>query len=236
VQVDVADDGRALVTYRAPTGAFRTLRAKRAVMCCSKHIAKHVIKGLQQNDTPKHDAMQQVYTHPYLVANVLLEAPVALDFYDLFLLGDGAFPLTDVQIENDPRPIDLVAGHYVQGAGQPRSVLTFYWPLPIGTAAFELLADSAFAEHARRFAPHLRRVLKLLDVKHEHVRAVRMTRWGHSMPIARPRFLVDGVPAELQRPYRGSVYFVNQDNWALPAFETCLLEAQALVPRIVAGL
>jgi len=63
-----------------------------------------------------------------------------------------------------------------------------------------------------------------------------MARWGHSMPIARPRFLVDGVPAELRRPYRGSVFFVNQDNWALPAFETCLLEAQAIAPRIVAGL
>lgn len=236
VQVDVGADGRALVTYRAPTGGFRTLRAKRAVMCCSKHIAKHVIKDIQWKDTPKHDAMQQVYTHPYLVANVLLEAPIALDFYDLFLLGDGQFPLTDAQIEAEPRPIDLIAGHYVHGAGQPRSVLTIYWPMPISTAVFPLLAESAFELNAQRLAPHLQRVLSILGVKREQVRAVRMTRWGHSMPIARPRFLVDGVPAQLQRPYRDAVFFVNQDNWALPAFETCLLEAQALAPRITAGL
>lgn len=236
VQVDVGGDGRALVTYRATTGDFRTLRARRAVLCCSKHIAKYVIKGLQQNDTPKHDAMQQVYTHPYIVANVLLDAPVALDFYDLFLLGEGGFPQTEAQIEADPRPIDLIAGHFAQGAGQPSSVLTFYWPLPVSTAVFPLLADASHGEYARRLAPHLRRALSLLGLEREQVRAVRMTRWGHSMPIAKPRFLVDGVPAELQRPYRGSVFFVNQDNWALPAFETCLLEAQAMAPRILAGL
>ncbi len=236
VQVDVESDGRARVTYRDATGGLRTLRARRAVLCCSKHVAKHVIKDLQANDTPKHDAMQQVFTHPYLVVNVLLEAPVALDFYDLFLLGEGEFPLTESQIEHDPRPIDLVAGNYVQGSGQPRSVLTFYWPLPVSTAVFPLLAPTSFAENARRVAPHLRRALTLLGLTREQVKAVRMTRWGHSMPIARTRFLVDGVPAALRRPYRDVVFFVNQDNWALPAFETCLLEAQALAPRIVAGL
>jgi glycine/D-amino acid oxidase-like deaminating enzyme len=236
VQVDVGDDGRALVTYRAPTGVLRTLRARRAVMCCSKHVAKHMIKGLSQHDRPKYEAMQQVYTHPYIVANVLLDAPVALDFYDLFLLGEEQFPLTEQQIEADPRPMDMITGHYVNGAGQPSSVLTFYWPLPVSTAVFPLLAETSFDENARRIAPHLQRALTILGLKPAQVRAVRMTRWGHSMPVARVRFLVDGVPEELRRPYRGSVYFVNQDNWALPAFETCLLEAQAAVPLILAGL
>jgi hypothetical protein len=235
VEVKVADDGRALVTYRDEAGRFRTLRARRAVMCCSKHIAKHTITALEHEDRPKYSAMQQVYTHPYIVANVLLDAPVALDFYDLFLLGEGNFPITEAQIEADPRPVDVVAGHFPQGAGQPRSVLTLYWPLPNATAVFPLLT-SELASYARRMAPHLTRVLATLGLESSNVRAVRMARWGHSMPIARPRFLVDGVPDELRRPYKGSVFFVNQDNWALPAFETCLLEAQALAPRIVAGL
>jgi len=236
VQVKVGDDGRARVTYRGPTGEFRTLRARRAVLCCSKHVAKYVIQDLKRDDPAKLNAMQQVYTHPYIVANVLLDAPVALDFYDVFLLEDGNFPHTETQIEDRPRPMDVVSGHFALGAGQPRSVLTIYWPLPVSTAVFTLLAENALAAHARRIAPHLQRVLTLLGLERSQVRAVRMARWGHSMPIARPRFLVDGVPAELRRPYRGSVFFVNQDNWALPAFETCLLEAQAIAPRIVAGL
>jgi hypothetical protein len=32
------------------------------------------------------------------------------------------------------------------------------------------------------------------------------------------------------------VYFVNQDNWALPAFETCVLEAQTYSAEIDASL
>jgi hypothetical protein len=236
VQVDVDAAGRALITYRKPQGSYHTLRARRAALCCSKHVCKYLIRDLAQHDPARLGAMQHVTTHPYLVANVLLDAPVALDFYDLFLLEDGHFPFTGQQLEDGHRPIDVVAGHYAFGPGAPRSVLTLYWPRPTGEAMFDLLAPGAYQAHAEHLAPHLVRLLATLGLERSQVRAVRLTRWGHAMPIPYPRFLTDGVPQLLRRPYRGSVFFVNQDNWALPAFETCLLEALAIAPRIAAAL
>jgi hypothetical protein len=64
------------------------------------------------------------------------------------------------------------------------------------------------------------------------VRRVRLTRWGHAQPIAAPSFIADGHAERVREPIDGVVYFVNQDNWALPAVETALLEAFEFAPRV----
>ncbi len=63
-----------------------------------------------------------------------------------------------------------------------------------------------------------------------------MTRWGHAMPIHAPGLVRGGVTDELRRPFEGKVFFINQYNWALPAVENCLLDAEIYVPEIVEGL
>ena len=44
------------------------------------------------------------------------------------------------------------------------------------------------------------------------------------------------ITDQLRRPLDDRIYFVNQDNWALPAVENCLLDAEIYVPQIEAGL
>jgi hypothetical protein len=56
------------------------------------------------------------------------------------------------------------------------------------------------------------------------------------MPVNSPGLMADGTIANLRRPFEGRVFFVNQDNWALPAVENSLLEAEHFVPQIVEGL
>lgn len=236
VEVKVEPDGRVRVVYRTPQGTFRSLLARRVVLACSKHVCKYLITGLQQLDRPKYEAMQQVNTNPYLVVNVLLTKPIALDFYDLFLLRDGGIASPESQPEFEYRVTDVVSGHYASSAADERSVLTLYWPLPWAHAVFTLIVDNAWRTHAERLMPELRRALALLAIDRSSVKQVRMTRWGHAMPIARVGFVSDGTVAHLRRPYRDHVYFVNQDNWALPAFETCLLEAHTFAARIDASL
>jgi len=46
----------------------------------------------------------------------------------------------------------------------------------------------------------------------------------------------DGEAELLRRPIAERIYFVNQDNWALPAVENCLLDAEIYAPQITAGL
>jgi phytoene dehydrogenase-like protein len=237
VDVRLAANDRVQVTYKDSQGGFHSLLAKRVVVACSKHIAKYVIHDLQDIDPDKHNAMWSVATNPYVVANVLLNAPIGASFYDTFLLGDGDFPMDEAQVAAHSRVVDMLNGRYARRGQPSRNVLTLYWPLPWAWARFSLVdADTAWQDYADRLAPQVASMLSILNVPRGSVQQVRMTRWGHSMPIAYPGFIADGIAEHARRPFEGRVYFVNQDNWALPAFETCVLEAKTWSDEIDAGL
>ena len=89
---------------------------------------------------------------------------------------------------------------------------------------------------ATRLAQQIGTILDVLGLTRDDVRQVRLARWGHSMPIASPRLIADGVMEELRRPFQDQIHFVHCDNWGLPAVETCLLEAEAQAPKIARGL
>jgi hypothetical protein len=228
VDVRFAGDGRVQVTYKDAGGGFHALLANKVVMACSKHIAKYMLPELRAIDPDKAAAMFQVRTNPYVVANVLLDAPIRREFYDVFLLGDGDFPTNEDEVSAHSRVTDVLNGYFARRSAAPRSVLTLYWPLPWAFARFTLLdCDPAWADYAARLVPQIDGILALFDVPRASVRQIRMTRWGHAMPIAYPGFIANGTAGLVRRPLRDRIYFVNQDNWALPAFETCLLEAKS---------
>ncbi len=235
--VDVRTEGKHVkVTWIDPAGATRALLARYVVMAGSKHVCKHVIHDLANLDNDKYEAMQQVATSAYVVANVLLDAPSAAPGYDLFLAGDGDFPMTENAAELASRPIDVVDGNFALNPNHPRSVLTLYWPLPWATARFGLLLNDPYTRYAETLAPRLTAVLGLLDVPTSAVKQIRLSRWGHAMPIARPNFIADGIPERLLRPFQDRVFFVNQDDWALPAIENSLLDAKSVTDQIAASL
>lgn len=235
--VDVRrDNQRMRVTWVDAAGATQTLRAKTVVMAGSKHVAKHVLHDIAALDPPKYEAMQRVNTSAYLVANVLLTAPVALDFYDIFLVHNAAYPMDPVACELNSRPADVLNGNYARVQNLPRSVLSFYWPLPWASARFALILNDPYTTWAQRLVPHVLDTLSMLGVSASAVRQVRISRWGHAMPIAAPNFIADGVPQELLRPFQQRVFFVNQDNWALPAVENTLEDARSVAAEVNAFL
>lgn len=79
-------------------------------------------------------------------------------------------------------------------------------------------------------------MLSVLRVDPSNVVQVRMTRWGHALPISEPGFIAGGFADAVRRPIDGTIFFVNQDNWALPAVENSLLDAQFFAPQIETGL
>ncbi|MHC5022431.1 MAG: hypothetical protein ACYTGG_00775 [Planctomycetota bacterium] len=48
--------------------------------------------------------------------------------------------------------------------------------------------------------------------------------------------LGDFFDARSHPPPEWKIFFVNQDNWALPAVENCLLDAEIFVPQVLEGL
>ena len=231
--IDVRPRGeRVQVTYYDAAKKLRSIVARFVVMAGSKHIAKYVLFDLEHWDWDKLQAMNQIPTLPYLVANVLLHTPIERDFYDCFLLGDGIhYPMNGEQLEENPIVTDMLRGDYTNEQG-PRSVLTLYWPLSWESARFTLLLNNPWEHYTELLVPQIRRMLSLLDVPESAIRQVRLTRWGHAMPIPRPGLIATGVVERAHRPIGNTVYFVNQDNWALPAVENSLLDAKTVADTI----
>ncbi len=231
--VDVRRAGpKVLVTWIDDNQQTRSLLADEVIMACGKHICRHVLHNLASLDPDKHAAMQRVETMAYVVANVLLDVPPPLSSYDVFLVENQAFPMTAQAFEAAPRPVDVLNGSFAEQGFPQKSVLTLYWPLPWFTARFSLLINDPWQNYASTLVPYLNSVLGMLNVAPSAVRQVRLSRWGHAMPVARPNFIADGVPHELLRPFQDHIWFVNQDNWALPAVENSLLDAESVTAQV----
>ena len=241
VEVRVLGTDRVLVVYKDSTGKFRSLIAKRVVMTCPKHVAKWILTDMRPNDPDRYLTMAEVNTSAYVVANVLLNRPVRTHFYDLFMLRNGEFE----QIYDPSNPLritDVVNGAFAlrnHGHGhnaRTSHVLTCYWPLSFGTSRFAIIADDAFEVFANRVAPELDAALNILQLNRSDIKQIRLTRWGHAMPIAKVGLISRGVSEAVREPWRDHVFFVNADNWSLPAVETCLEEALHFAPKIELGL
>lgn len=234
VRVRAQGSHRVQVTYKDRDGKFRSLLAKRAVMACSKHLCKYILNDIAVLDNAKYEAMQYVQPVAYFVANVLLNTRLDRDFYDLFLLADGNIPTDSFQASLNSRVADVINAQFAL-RGRPRrqrSVLTLYWPLPWGSSRFTFFEGPVFEDYSQRLVPQVDAILNLFGLPRSAVQQVRMTRWGHAFPQSTLNFIADGHAANLIRPYLDVVHFVNQDNWALPAVENSLLDAQRVAEQL----
>lgn len=220
-EVVVRSDG-VLVRYEDEAGAVRAVLADAVAMCCPKFVVARILDGIEPE---RAAAIQSLRYRSYLLANVLLTTEVEPSFYDLFLADVDPSRATDVVMATWAKP---VPGH---------TVLTLYRGLPYDGARATLLTPSAHQQVAADFERQIReQVLPALGVDPQHLAGVRLTRWGHPLPLAAVGLLADGVPEKLRQPFQGRVFFVEQDNWALPAIETALGEAAHFAPQIRAAL
>ena len=223
-------DGRWIVSWKEPDGNFRSLLAREVVMACPKNIARAMIPGLQQEDEARYNAMR-LSRRAYVVANVIVNKPIPLDFYDIFLLEHPEdFPMSEGDAVSFWRYTDVLNGSFTPGPGggqipvQP-SVLTLYWPLPFADARFTLFLGDPIEMYAKALTAKLRDTLHLVGLSENDVLEIRMARWGHAMPVSRVGFIADGSADLVRSAYHESMHFVNQDNWALPAVENAFLDA-----------
>lgn len=234
-----ADAAGARVSYLRDDGSVHTVATKAVVMACPKFVCKHVVQGLEP---ARLQAIAKLQYRAYLVVNVLLEGGLDHDFYDLYLLRDGALVESEIGAGQPPgRVTDVILGNWAKagagGAKPSQSVLTLYWPLPFPTGRAEVLfRPDAFAYLQPLVEQQLLDILPVLGVDAARVVEVRMARWGHALPVASPGFIADGHAEVVRQPHQGRVFFAHQDNWALPAIETSLLEAIHFAPQVAAAV
>lgn len=220
--VKAASDG-VVVSYQDGSKRNVAIKADYVVMACPKFVAAKLIDDLE---TERLEAIRKLRYHGYLVGNVLLNGKAPESFYDLYLMGEGKVDTSDVMAATKKQKVtDVILANYVQ-ASDKGTVLTLYRGMPYTGSRAELYLPDAYKTARAEFEEQIHReILPLLKLRKEDVVDLRIARWGHPLPVAAPGLIKDGTTELLRKPFKERVFFVEQDNWALPAFETSATES-----------
>jgi hypothetical protein len=171
------------------------------------------------------------------VANVLLNHKLPRDFYDLYLLGDGKINGLDIQASAEKdRVTDVVNATYAK-MDASSGILTLYRPIPYLGGRALIYSSGAYLKFRKDFIDQIEReILPTLGIPTTAMAGLRLSRWGHPMPVAQPGLLASGQAEILHKPIDKKIFFVNQDNWLNPCFETAFSEAQRWAPILVEGI
>jgi monoamine oxidase len=217
------------VSYEDGQGRFRSLLARAVILACPKFA---LAKMLHEIEDARLAAIRRLRYHAYLVANVLLKRPVKEDFYGLLLLGEGKVGADLAAAAARQNATDAVLATYARPNAE-RTVLTLYRAIPHDGGRGLVFADGGLAGFRAAFEQQAsREILPLLGRSAEDIADIRVARWGHPLPVAAAGLIADRVPEALRAPFRDRVFFVEQDNWALPAFETAVTEALLFAPQV----
>ena len=229
IDVKVADDG-VHVLYENELGELKEILAQSAVMACPKFVVGKVLSGIEPE---RASAISKLKYRSYLVGNVLLNGVTDKNFYDLFMLHDAKINFQNIKSTADSHQVtDVVLGTFAK-ASSTDTVLTLYRGLPFDGARGMLYADTSYEVIRAEFEKQIKEsILPLMGFKTENVVDVRLTRWGHPMPVSSIGYIADGVTDLVRKPFANRVFFVEQDNWMLPCIETCGAEALAIAPDV----
>lgn len=231
IVVDVRYEGdHVLVSYENAQGQFQSIKAKSVIMACPKFV---VSKILHQIEPARARAISKLKYNSYLVANVLLNAPLKDDFYDLYNLADGKVDTNNPKATSEKhRATDVVLATYAK-PHPSKSILTLYRALPFTGGRAEIYEPHSYERFRKDFEDQIKQeILPSLGVNPQNIVDVRLSRWGHPMPIGAPGTISKGVAEAIRKPFGKRVFFVEQDNWMLPAIETAAEEALFWAPKV----
>ena len=227
--VEVVADG-VIVAYEDSSGNVRSLHAKSAVMACPKFVVKKILKDMEP---AREAAIQKLKYRSYLVGNVCLNGHIPDDFYDYYLLDRGPVNRADMRASSIREgATDMVLASYSHPAPD-RAVLTLYRGFPYDGGRAELYDPNNYAVFRAQFEKQvIARLLPALRMKASQIVDLRIARWGHPIPVPAPGLIAEGAMEMIRKPFRNRVFFIDQDNWMLPAMETGLTEAMQFTPAI----
>ncbi len=232
IDVTTSENGVRIV-YADAKEKVKIIRAKACLVACPKFVAKRIMKGLPEDQTA---AMKRIRYRAYLVANLLIKGRIPSPLYDLYRLTN-AVPKNNAA-DSEARPFtDLTFGAWADSDRPDRSVLTLYRAYPFDDGANGLLRDDSFEKARAAFQSGIPDLLKSLKTTEDRIVDLRITRWGHPLPLAATGLIADGTLEKARSSFRdGKIVFANQDNWANPSFETALTSARTAAGEIRGAL
>lgn len=215
-----------LVSSVDAPGKVSSILADKVVMSCPKFIASVLIDQLDKIDKQKSEAIDKLTYRAYLVANLLVNKKLNLKDYDTFLLGNGKADLKGTEeYAKKIKATDVVNANFASPSGQ-YSVLSLFRAFPYNGIRDELIEKSSYEKFYREFSEQIHsELLPYFKLDKSNLVDLRLARWGHALPLAQKGLLANETVDHLCRPIKNKIFFVEQDNWALPAFETSMTEA-----------
>jgi hypothetical protein len=211
------------VSYVDSAGRAKTLKAKFAVMSCPKFIVSKILHGIESE---RSSVIQDLSYRSYLLANVLVEQHLKDSFYDVYFMEQSVMNKKDVHAKALAQKATDMTYANISTPHPSRVVLTAYRGLPFDGARQSIYKPEAYERFRAEFESQIyQQFLPLLGVKKENVVDLRITRWGHPLPLAKAGQISGKMIDAIRKPFNDRVYFVEQDNWMTPAFEVAFGEA-----------
>ncbi len=219
--VDVALSGDGVRVCYEQGGQLKTIQARACIVAAPKFVAKGLLPDLSKEQAY---AMTRIKHRAYLVANVLLKGRIASPVYDLFRIT-GKVPNRPRHDIDERGFTDLTFASWAAGDRAEHSVLTIYRALPFDGARQFLFNPGAHDKHRTKIENDLPEVLHGLGISGSAIAGIRMTRWGHALPVPTDGLLASGAPRDACKPIGGRIFFAGQDNWVSPCFEAAVESA-----------
>lgn len=221
-------DGGVEVLYEDSSGQLRLLRARAAVVAAPKYVARYIVKGL---DSARDEFWKDLPYRAYVVVNVLLKQKVPARGFDIFSLENQVPATPTFGSRTDRAWADFVFAGWAEQNGGEASVLTLYKPLPFEGSRPLISGEVAHQRIREEIERELPKTLAGMGIPAGAIDGMRLTRWGHSLPLAQPGKLSADSVNMLAAPH-GRIAFANQDCYMNPAFESCFAAARSAAAAV----
>lgn len=209
------------VLYENSAGKLVRVLASGVIVAAPKYVSRYIVKDVPSNI---QNLWKGLTYRAYVVVNILLDRKVTSPGFDIFFL-EGKTPETpSFGRRTDRDGTDVCFADWSTHDGGTKSILTVYRPYPFEGARNSISSSMAHDRVKNAVLKTISPLLKDLGLSDSNIEGVRVTRWGHSLPLAQVGMLSQAT--DICRPVGERIYFANQDNYMNPAFETCFSSAQ----------
>jgi len=213
----IDEDNSVYVCFHQDNKILNAVRANKVIVTAPKMVAKHIISNLPKEN---YKAMDDMRYHAYLVANVILKKNIKPKYYDLYSLIEK-IPTNEHEDSKNRVFSDMTFANWANQDQAENSALTLYLPLPYDMAQQFLFSPILYSKYSGRIDKAINPFLNDLNLNESDIDGIRLTRYGHALPVACSNGLASGLFERAHQPINDKVFFANQDNWANTCFETC---------------
>ncbi len=214
--VDIRPSGDGVdVSYMDSKERLVTLHAQRCIVAAPKFAAGRLIDDVP---TAQRVAWGKLDYRAYVVANILLEKKIQSQSFELFRITGDLRPSGKVT--------DLIFAGWAAMDRPDHSALTLYKAYPFDGGRKRLYTDDAYQQAKNEILDALPDFLNGIGVPLHDVRDIRLTRWGHALPLAKVGMFANGVVERIGQPIANRIFFANQDNLSNPSFDAAFHAAE----------